>query len=462
LQLDRVVPDSERETPCGGIKGAKLQKDLEAHGFSAGNPLDLVVVAQRGGGNNGGLTTFFGRQAGFARYSTDTPFVVIHEVNHCIDAIFDSSRMPQYDHSHGLWFVNEVIKGLDATVNAEIPRKMSPANILGLAPPFGSLVSVVDADGDGVSEDTRLPVHEAKLGGSPLAADSDGDGLTDREEMERAIFANTNPGNADTDGDGPTQGNDKRDRNPLLAMNGYVAKGTPTINGTFSATEGWTKVMDGVNFQNAFFPHTSKDFRDVQEHLNTKIWSAWDDQAVYFAFEFTRRADLAFRDRVHLRLDLDNQGWYSGLAKHYLVFDNTTTLHRNGAHGMTQDISSIVGGGEWAEIFDDADPWKSAAEMNLSPLFDRAGFVFRVSSLGGDRYYAELKIPAGNRRRFLPASGKVINFLVFHETVADVFDSLMELDNGARLLLVDPVDTDGDGVWDQQEIDIGRDPLSPG
>ncbi|MFA5129713.1 MAG: hypothetical protein WC477_02195 [Patescibacteria group bacterium] len=55
-----------------------------------------------------------------------------------------------------------------------------------------------DSDGDGLSNDQEL-----KLGTNPNNADSDGDGLTDGEEV---MTYHTNPLNTDTDGDGYPDG----------------------------------------------------------------------------------------------------------------------------------------------------------------------------------------------------------------------------------------------------------------
>lgn len=465
LEIPRALAGSELDD--AGPSVATIEKDLRDAGYSNGNPVDQVVaVHTRAGGNFGGIDTILGRQAGYARYTTASPFVLIHEVNHCLDAMFDESLMPQYAYAHGLWFVDPVglaiNMGLDGSVNGVIPRAMSPANILGLGPVYGRLVAVADADGDGLSEDPALPVNEASAGSNPNDADSDDDGVGDLQEVERGIFHGSRPLAADSDGDAATQGNDLRDRNPLLALNGYVARATPVVDGTFSPGEGWTMVMDRVNFQNSFSPHSMASVRDLQQHPDTRIWSAWDSQAVYFAAEYTRRSGIpGVIDRLHLRVDLNGDGFYRGVDNHHLELDESPGGAAARVHAMTQDISNIVGGGEWAEVYDHTGEWRNADQMYLTPLVDPAAVIVRVRALGGERYFAEVRIPAGARRSFQPASGKVLNFIAFHQVENDKYDLLMELDTGARLMFVDPIDSDGDGVWDQQELDIGRDPADP-
>ena len=63
-----------------------------------------------------------------------------------------------------------------------------------IPPPAAELPSPVDSDGDGLSDP-----EEVTAGTNPLAADTDGDGLNDREELK---VWKTNPLAADTDGDG--------------------------------------------------------------------------------------------------------------------------------------------------------------------------------------------------------------------------------------------------------------------
>ena len=66
-----------------------------------------------------------------------------------------------------------------------------------------------DTDGDGLSDAEEVQTH----GTDPLKADSDGDGLTDSEEVNTH---GTDPLKADSDGDGLS------DKDEILAVNGYA------------------------------------------------------------------------------------------------------------------------------------------------------------------------------------------------------------------------------------------------
>ncbi len=73
-------------------------------------------------------------------------------------------------------------------VNTNVPVTNVPTNTNVVIPPAG-----FDTDGDGLTDDQELA-----LGTDPTKIDTDGDGLTDREEVE--IYF-TDPLNPDTDGD---------------------------------------------------------------------------------------------------------------------------------------------------------------------------------------------------------------------------------------------------------------------
>lgn len=74
--------------------------------------------------------------------------------------------------------------------------------------PTSEIVPIIDADSDGLTAD-----QEATLGTDPNKADTDGDGLTDRQEVETY---KTDPLKADTDGDNYSDGSEVQSGyNPL-------------------------------------------------------------------------------------------------------------------------------------------------------------------------------------------------------------------------------------------------------
>ncbi len=95
---------------------------------------------------------------------------------------------------------------IDETVNVRASTSEADA----LNPPLQSVESssTPDADSDGLTAD-----QEATLGTDPNKADTDGDGLTDRQEVETY---KTDPLKADTDGDNYSDGSEVQSGyNPL-------------------------------------------------------------------------------------------------------------------------------------------------------------------------------------------------------------------------------------------------------
>ncbi|MEU5902856.1 hypothetical protein [Micromonospora sp. NPDC047527] len=83
-----------------------------------------------------------------------------------------------------------------------------------------------DRDGDGIEDGVEL-----RFGASPLLADSDGDGLTDKFEIY-GLTPWTLPNNADTDGDGVPDGQEDQDSDGLTNLREQELGTSPTESDT--------------------------------------------------------------------------------------------------------------------------------------------------------------------------------------------------------------------------------------
>jgi hypothetical protein len=93
------------------------------------------------------------------------------------------------------------------------------------APPPGGANPNADTDGDGISD-----YQEISLGTNPSVVDTDGDGLSDSQEIQ----AGTNPLAADTDGDGMADGWElARGLNPLSPSDGPLVDSAGISNLTY-------------------------------------------------------------------------------------------------------------------------------------------------------------------------------------------------------------------------------------
>lgn len=103
-----------------------------------------------------------------------------------------------------------------AQLRAALPVAVKDVNTAGFDYRTGSGRISLDADGDGLNHDAEL-----SYGTSPTLADTDGDGLTDSQEIQ--VYG-TSPTLADTDGDGLTDGQEVlASTNPNLSNKGDLA-----------------------------------------------------------------------------------------------------------------------------------------------------------------------------------------------------------------------------------------------
>lgn len=454
IQIDRAYTSSE---VAGGFHSESVTQDLIDLGYDPATfDKGLVVVRYSPlggyGANLGGTGIIMNKQVGYSHYVTATPFVLVHEVNHAVDALYNLSDYGAYRFNHGIWNLEfPEMNGYDGTINGGIIRDVPTSVILGLKPSFGSLYAVTDSDHDGIGEDANLPVNEFMAGFDPLKSDADQDGLNDLEEMQRGLWHSTNPINEDTDGDIVTQGGDSIDRNPLVPINAYIKKATPVIDGQINPSENWTLIGQNFNYANGLL--LSYYNQDNNAYTNTKQWAAWDDDAFYYAIEFTNATS-------YLRFDLAGNGWWKGFDNQFFEF-NGNGINSQAAYAASQDLMYIIpgGGGGWSEIADNNDYWtKSRANggMGLGPIYDRNEIDYQVSSIGSGRYLMEIRIPANHRRGFQPEALKEINYRL--EIGGDI---LTEDDVFSNLLLINNMDSDGDQIPDDQEIDLGKDPFDP-
>ncbi len=456
VEIDRMYTEND-VTSYGLFKSSSVQSDLAQLGYGPESRIDEVMVFFTGltlpvRGLRGGTADLFGRTIGYASMGFYSPQIIIHEVNHTIDFMYINCGIDDYPYNHGIWAVDSELLGYDGVVNAGIARSMPDCRLLAMRDPFPTAQVFVDMDMDGVADYGDLPVTESTLGSNPNLADTDGDGVSDLRELTASSFESTNPTLADTDGDAATQGNDLYDKNPLLDVNGYIAKTStaPVIDGVINTNEGWRLVSDQYSFTNRFIHHLGSAV-DTNDHDDTSVWMAWDDDAIYFAVRLSYGA-------AELRVDANGDGWFKGYDNHRFYFTPPSYFDYIN-HASDKDVLHAIPGAygnNWSEIFDTQTKWYNAPDHSTDPGlgYERlmtlsTGDHAMQYNTGDEMYHFELRIPAGNRRSMFPHAGQEVRFYL---RIDD--DSIYLDDQFTRALLVDEVDTDGDGLWDMQEADL--------
>ncbi len=180
----------------------------ESGGFPWKRVIIIVVVVLLLGGLGYGVYAFWGQifpSSGSSTISTNT----------VLDA--NSVNLPTADDTNAMPAVNPTPVNEPVVSNAptNAPDLNAPANTPAVNAPQGTLApeddpnSKVDSDGDGLTDYQEVHVYHT----DPHNADTDGDGLYDGEEVNTF---HTDPLKADTDGDGYSDGQEvKNGFNPL-------------------------------------------------------------------------------------------------------------------------------------------------------------------------------------------------------------------------------------------------------
>ncbi|OQX95112.1 hypothetical protein B6I21_07120 [candidate division KSB1 bacterium 4572_119] len=320
LNISYLVIDEYKKKsffPSDGLlKPEYIEPDLFANGITR-NQYGIVIAIYAppaGGGNYGGMKILGQSGYSFFRYPCRTSVIYpgkksdinykatwlfTHEIQHSIDLIcYEGSNAPEMWHGD---------KPLDYSINAgeqfdyqaEIFRNFK--NYLKIKSLWGHIQAAVDADNDHFPDhDNRVPIDEFRFGSDTTLADTDGDDLTDLEEFMAGIYKGSNPGSKDTDMDGMP---DNLDKYPLNALHHQIPKITPQFE---SGWNSWYLVSQKMDFSSNFL---------LDIPLNTKIYLNWDEDFLYFGCELDAPA------KVHLDIDLLNNGWWHGKDNYRIVID---------------------------------------------------------------------------------------------------------------------------------------------
>lgn len=273
---------------------------------------DSITIRQAVGGGTYGVPApwKYGKTAGY----TSNPFqdrfsrqdwLITHEFHHQIDALMEASGYPEYYHADQPWKMPGRF-GEDFDFNAQIIRNAEKASWLNMR--FGKLALTLDADHDGVPDnDPALPFDENRLRGNPASRDTDGDGVSDLDEVMTGSSRSSAIHNQDTDGDGLP---DDIDPEPLYPIKPTIAKAkTP----------------------NELESHPFGTIHSIA--INATFSIAWTDSALLLSCLTDKAANLLFQ------IDADNDGWFHGFDNFQIcVLNNGDSV--NVADYYLRDCSS--------------------------------------------------------------------------------------------------------------------------
>jgi hypothetical protein len=135
-----------------------------------------------------------------------------HEFLHVLRGIFEETGYEGFPLIHNGDFY-QFVNGENASYKKWMLGRLSETDYVETAGRWGSVETFKDRDGDGVpdyslSDGDELSITEETLGSSTSHVDTDGDGLSDLDEVTMGLRSGTDPNNPDTDGDGLIDGSD--------------------------------------------------------------------------------------------------------------------------------------------------------------------------------------------------------------------------------------------------------------
>lgn len=406
LEIPELKP--KKFFPDDGLLWPKyVEPDLRQHGVQDNQYGAVVAIyaPPHGGGNYGGMQIL--GKSGYSffrypcrssvRYPGEDPgvdylatWLFTHELQHSIDLVcYEKSGASEM--WHGDKPLDYAIQaGEEFSYQAEILRHFT--GYLSIKSPWGRIEQARDADGDHLPDnDPRLPMDEVRFGSDTTRADSDGDGRDDLAEFMAGIYRGSHPGQADTDGDGML---DSQDPFPRHRISHEIPQITPQFEDEWNT---WFPLAVQLDFSSARFL--------MDRPLSAKVYVNWDEDDLYFGCEMNAPAKL------HLDIDLLNDGWWHGRDNYRLVVDPFSNRFEEirvmDTSPAVRSFRETLGKGPY-EMWDDEPQYNA-----------RFGRILVESSLelkteiDEERYRIKIKIPGNDRIPFRLAKGQTIGWRIY-------------------------------------------------
>lgn len=305
-------------------------------------------------------------------------WLFVHEFHHQVDEDLRRSGYPEYPHADYPAQL-EGLFGEHFDFNAYMLRKWREDLWLKLKAPSTGKPKVkltLDSDRDGFPDyNPSLPFDEVRFKSYTNSSDSDGDGLSDREEFMAGIYFASDPLSTDTDGDGLPDGEDPY---PLYPVSTYILENQ------------YTKIIeDYINYPN-------------RQDLGYSVEAYWNN--TYLTLRIAVKLNEV--EKILLYLDLDENGWWHGKANYELVLSPRADNPLVKAHVL--DCSEAEKDASKPCLWDD-DPQHGGRLISEEDFKVNAysklieGKVFRV---------VEISVPESQSTGFYIREGKTIGMRI--------------------------------------------------
>jgi hypothetical protein len=260
----------------------------------------------------------------------DLSWVFLHEVQHAIDVVYNASGLPQKHHGDRPHLFPYPV-GEHYDFQAKMFRVFNAYE--DLLSNWGGIYEAWDTGNFGFPDDDIIvPVDELRFGSNPEIKDTDGDGLSDRDEFINGIYSGSDPNDPDSNNNGVLDGNDPY---PRYRVNTFIPYYTTTI-GEVHVEEQMLSI-DSVSY--------------TQYGYSPKVYMGYDEDSLYIRIHLARYCSY-----IDLQFDFESDGWWYGRGntemRIYTLTGSIDRLRSQDASPEGRAFSLSIG--EWAGgIWDD-------------------------------------------------------------------------------------------------------------
>jgi hypothetical protein len=236
-------------------------------------------------------------------------------------------------------------------------------------------------------------MDELRFGSNPAVRDTDGDGLSDRDEFLNGIFSGSDPNNMDTNGNGIRDGDDPY---PRYRVNTYIDHCAPD---TGDLDEGaMTLAVDSVSY--------------TQVGFSPKVYLAYDNDSLYIMLHLS-----GYCEYVDFRFDCEGDGMWYGRGNAEMRVSPTLgrilELRSLDASPEGREFSQSIG--SWAGgIWDDHPQYKSHFDRRV---FEPESIKLNIRTNSPSETYLELAIPKNDFAGLYLRPGNVIGLNIYYQRV---------------------------------------------
>ncbi len=321
----------------------------------------------------------------------DLSWVFLHEVQHAIDTIYDINGLPHMyhgdrphifpypvgEHYHFQATMFQIFNAYEHLTNE-----------------WGDINEAWDTSNFGFPDDEPLvPMDEVRFGSDPAVRDTDGDGLSDRDEFLNGIYSGSDPNNMDSNGNGIPDGDDPY---PRYRVNTYIDYSLPGIGS--DGERAMTLAIDSVSY--------------TQVGYASKVYLAYDNDSLYITLHLS-----GYCEYVDFRFDFEGDGmWYGRGNTEMRISPNLNRiveLRSLDASPEGREFSQSID--EWAGgIWDDHPQYKPHFGRSV---FEPEGINLKVTMNSSSEIYLDLAIPKNDYAGLHLQPGNALGLNIYYQRV---------------------------------------------